>query len=106
MTRAEMTIEAWVAVRPQRIQRAGRVLSRRLGKWLFNYRAFNSHHVPTEGGFIIAPNHGSYADGFFFANGFDRTVRFMAKYQALEWPVIGRIIRRGGGFPVRRGEGS
>ena len=28
----------------------------------------------------------------------------MSKYQALEWPVIGRLIRWGGGFPVRPGQ--
>jgi 1-acyl-sn-glycerol-3-phosphate acyltransferase len=27
----------------------------------------------------------------------------MAKYQALEWPIVGRFIKRGGGFPVHRG---
>lgn len=101
-----MSVEDWVRVRPDRLQRAVRWVTRRPGRLLFRYRAFSSERVPRWGGFIIAPNHGSYFDGPFFAHGFDRTVRFMAKYQALEWPVIGRIIRWGGGFPVRRGEGA
>ena len=77
----DMTVEDWVAVVPRRIQHLARVLTRRPGRWLFRYRAFSSERVPREGGFIIAPNHGCYFDGFFFAHGFQRTVRYMGKYQ-------------------------
>lgn len=96
-------VEYWTGIDPVRWQRVGRLLTRRIGKLICGYRAFGSDQVPAEGPFIIAPNHASYLDALFFAHGFNRTLRFMAKYQALEWPIVGRMIRRCGGFPVRRG---
>ena len=101
---ADRSVEDWAAVDPARTQGLVRWITRRPGRWLFRYRSYGSERVPSSGGFLIAPNHGSYFDGFFFMHGFSRTIRFMAKYQALEWPVIGRCIRWGGGFPVRRGD--
>lgn len=99
-----LTADDWVSVDPHWLQRLGRSLTRRIGRWIFRYRGYGRERIPREGGFIIAPNHGSYVDGFFFGHGPTRTVRFMSKYQALEWPVVGRIIMWGGGFPVRRGQ--
>ena len=98
-----LTVDDWVRVNPHRMQQVARVLTRRIGRFLFRYRGYGSERIPAEGGFIIAPNHGSYLDGFFFGHGTTRTVRFMAKFEALEWPVIGRVIRWCGGFPVKRG---
>jgi 1-acyl-sn-glycerol-3-phosphate acyltransferase len=98
-----LDIADWVNINPHRFQTIARIATRRIGRWLFRYRGYGRERIPAQGGFIIAPNHGSYLDGFFFGHGTDRHVRFMAKYQALEWPVVGRIIRWGGGFPVRRG---
>jgi 1-acyl-sn-glycerol-3-phosphate acyltransferase len=41
-----------------------------------------------------------------FGLGQTRTrLRFMAKFEALEWPLAGRLIRWCGGFPVHRGSG-
>ncbi len=99
----ELAPEAWVSVSPGRLQWLGRLLTRRPGKIAMGYRTFGSERVPARGGFIIAPNHASYLDGPLFAHGHNRVVRFMAKYEALQWPLVGRLIRRGGGFPVKKG---
>lgn len=101
---SHLTVDDWANVDPSRMQHLVRAVTRRPGRWLFRYRSYGAEQIPAEGGFIVAPNHGSYADGFFFMHGPRRTIRFMAKHQALEWPLIGRCIRWGGGFPVRRGE--
>lgn len=98
-----LTVDDWVHVNPHRMQQVARWATRRIGRLLFRYRGYGSERIPAEGGFIIAPNHGSYLDGFFFGHGTRRTVRFMAKFEALEWPVVGRVIRWCGGFPVTRG---
>lgn len=98
-----LTPADWVRVDPTRLQRFGRFVSRRIGRLIFRYKGYGRERIPSTGGFIIAPNHGSNFDGFFFAHGTPRTVRFMTKYQALEWPLIGRIIRWGGGYPVQPG---
>jgi 1-acyl-sn-glycerol-3-phosphate acyltransferase len=74
---------------------------------MFDYRAYGSERVPSEGGFIIAPNHGCYFDSFFFLpDGGQRGLRCIAKQEVFRWPVFGRIARAYGGFPVRRGEGD
>ena len=98
----------WVRVAPGAPQRIVRVLLSRPGRWWLRYRAFGHlPRVPEEGGFILAPApHGAFMDPFIFGLGQPRRqLRFMAKYQALEWPVVGRIIRWAGGFPVHRGGG-
>jgi 1-acyl-sn-glycerol-3-phosphate acyltransferase len=61
--------------------------------------------IPAEGGCVIAGNHVSHIDPFTFAHfvyGHGRLVRFLAKAEVLELPVVGRIIRAAGQIPVYR----
>jgi 1-acyl-sn-glycerol-3-phosphate acyltransferase len=63
--------------------------------------------VPHEGGFVLAANHWSNLDPWplglpLFPR---RYLRFMAKSE-LFWFPLGTIIRAGGAFRVRRGEGD
>lgn len=100
--------DAWARHDPSLAQRLVRRLATRPGRLIYRHRAYGHEpRVPAEGGFLLAPGpHGSYVDPFVFALGQNRTrLRFMAKYQALEWPVTGRLIRWVGGFPVHRGGG-
>ncbi|MCW2922224.1 MAG: 1-acylglycerol-3-phosphate O-acyltransferase [Thermoleophilia bacterium] len=101
-----LTPEDWAAHDPTWPQRLVRWLWSRPGRVIYRYRGYGAHpRVPTEGGFLLAPGpHGAFVDPFIYALGQPRTrLRFMAKYQALEWPVLGRLIRWAGGFPVHRG---
>src|SRR4051794_7634957 len=63
--------------------------------------------VPAEGGFVLAANHTSSLDpwplGFPFWP--KRQLFFMGKVELFN-PVLGPILRAGGAFPVRRGEGD
>lgn len=102
--RRRRTVEEWIEVDPLRLQKRARKLIARPGRWIIRYREYNTTMVPAQGGTIIAPNHGSQIDPIVLAFGTLRPIRFMAKYQALDWPIIGRIIEHGGGFPVRKGE--
>lgn len=98
----------WAHVDPTPIQRAIRRVVTRPGRWWLRFRAYGPQpRVPDAGGFLLAPGpHGAYKDPFVFALGQPRTrLRFMAKFQVLEWPIIGRLVRWGGGFPVHRGGG-
>jgi len=83
------------------------VLSWPLVKVAFRPRAFGTENVPAEGGFVLAANHVSNLDPWplglpLFPS---RYLRFMAKSE-LFWFPLGPIIRAGGAFPVRRGEGD
>lgn len=64
-------------------------------------------HVPSTGPLIIASNHMSNADPPLIASwltpALGRPVHWMAKAEALEWPVIGWFMRQNGSFGIRRG---
>lgn len=70
-------------------------------------KASGLENVPREGGFVLAPNHLSNFDPW--AVGLPlfpwRFLRFMAKSE-LWWFPLGPIIKAGGAFKVRRGEGD
>jgi putative phosphoserine phosphatase/1-acylglycerol-3-phosphate O-acyltransferase len=66
-------------------------------------------HIPTEGPVLLAANHRSYFDvaaiGLVAAR-LNRPVRFMAKQEIFDAPVVGRLARVLGGIAVDRGSGS
>src|ERR671937_1917026 len=72
----------------------------------YRLRARGLEHLP-EGGFVLAANHTSNFDPW--ALGMPlwprRQLRFMAKSE-LFFPVLAPILRAGGAFKVRRGEGD
>jgi 1-acyl-sn-glycerol-3-phosphate acyltransferase len=76
-------------------------------KLLFRLRAAGMEHLPREGGYVLSSNHVSNFDPWplglpLFPR---RELRFMAKaelYRSPLWP----ILRFGGAFKVRRGEGD
>jgi 1-acyl-sn-glycerol-3-phosphate acyltransferase len=75
-------------------------------KGLYRLRVRGLEHVP-EGGFVLAANHTSNFDpwplGIPFLPG--RQLRFMAKAELFN-PLLTPILRAGGAFKVRRGEGD
>lgn len=102
------TPDDWARHNPTAAQRLARWLITRPGRALYRYRGYGHQpRVPAEGGFLLAPGpHGAFADPFVFTLGQQRPrLRYMAKHQALEWPIVGHLIRWAGGFPVHRGSG-
>jgi 1-acyl-sn-glycerol-3-phosphate acyltransferase len=73
---------------------------------LYRLRARGLEHLP-EGGFVLAANHTSNFDpwalGIPLLPG--RQLRFMAKSELFN-PLLAPILRAGGAFKVRRGEGD
>jgi 1-acyl-sn-glycerol-3-phosphate acyltransferase len=61
-------------------------------------------NVPRDGGFIIAISHSSFVDPVVVGVSMGRDVAPMAKVEALDYPILGGLIRMYGAFPVRRGE--
>lgn len=64
-------------------------------------------HVPTSGPLILSANHISNADPPFMASwltpALGRPIHWMAKAEALEWPLAGWFMRQNGAFGIRRG---
>lgn len=62
-------------------------------------------HIPAEGGVVIAANHISHLDPFtcaHFVYAWGRLVRFLAKSELFEVPLVGRLVRSAGQIPVYR----
>jgi 1-acyl-sn-glycerol-3-phosphate acyltransferase len=75
-------------------------------KGLYRLRSRGVEHLP-EGGFVLAANHTSNFDPWPLGIPLlpDRQLRFMAKAELFN-PVLTPILRAGGAFKVRRGEGD
>jgi 1-acyl-sn-glycerol-3-phosphate acyltransferase len=75
-------------------------------KGLYRLRARGLEHIP-EGGFVLAANHTSNFDPWPLGIPFlpTRQLRFMAKAELFN-PILAPILRAGGAFKVRRGEGD
>lgn len=94
-------------MRPSPFYRFVGSLSRPFVKGLFRLRAEGVENVPQEGGFVLAANHLSNFDPWPLGIPLfpQRYLRFMAKSELFWWP-LGPIIKSGGAFKVRRGEGD
>ena len=63
--------------------------------------------LPTDGPLILASNHLSNADPPLIASwltpAMGRAVHWMAKQEALDWPIAGAFLKANGAFGIRRG---
>ncbi|MCL6518496.1 MAG: 1-acyl-sn-glycerol-3-phosphate acyltransferase [Armatimonadetes bacterium] len=81
----------------------GRTLFR-LAFWLLGgLTSVGAENIPPSGGVILAPNHRSFADPPVVGCGMNRKVHYMAKEELFKVPILGKLIRAVGSFPVRRG---
>ncbi|MEL6930229.1 MAG: lysophospholipid acyltransferase family protein [Cyanobacteria bacterium J06600_6] len=72
---------------------------------LHTYFRINIHgaeNVPKTGGAIAVSNHASYFDPPILSNCVGRPVAFMAKEELFEVPVLKRVIKLYGAYPVKR----
>lgn len=68
-------------------------------------RWIDGEKIPATGGCLVVGNHVSHLDPLTFAHfvyGYGRIVRFLAKAEVLEVPVLGALIRATGQIPVYR----
>ena len=71
---------------------------------LARLRVYGSDRMPRTGGAVIAFNHFSWIDIPAFGWAAPRPFYFLAKAEAIEFPVGGAYLRMFGAFAVRRGE--
>lgn len=102
----EAELARWLDVDSGVVDRVARLLTHWLWDHGFRLRAHGVDNLPADGGYLLVPNHSSYADPFLHARPQRRHLRFMAKDSMFRWPVVRRVMRAGGGFPVRRGQGD
>ncbi|MFM7265441.1 MAG: lysophospholipid acyltransferase family protein [Cyanobium sp.] len=74
-----------------------------LYRLLFRGRTAGGTNVPMEGGLVVVANHGSHLDPPLLGHALGRPVAFMAKAELFRVPLLGRVIRSCGAYPVSRG---
>ena len=80
-------------------------LAEPLLRLLTKHRWVDGTKVPAHDGCVVAANHISHIDPLTFAHfmyGHGRIVRFLAKAEVLDVPVLGKLLRATGQIPVYR----
>ena len=72
-------------------------------RFVLRIHASGTENEPESGGLLVCANHTSLIDVFVIGVVLKRPVRFMAKAELFRFPVLRRIIRSLGAFPVNRG---
>lgn len=70
---------------------------------VFPLKIVGKENVPKEGGVLLCANHISLLDPMTIGIKLDRQVKYMAKAELFEVPVLGWLITKLGAFPVKRG---
>lgn len=68
--------------------------------WFVRYEGRENIPPETSGPFLICSNHQTYIDPVWITLPFGRRFSYMAIEKSFDWPVIGRLIRYLGAFPV------
>ncbi len=71
--------------------------------WKIQFKG--TEHIPPDGGVIIASNHQTYIDPFWISIPIRRPLRYLAWDAAFDWPLIGRLMKTLGAWPLQL-EGS
>jgi 1-acyl-sn-glycerol-3-phosphate acyltransferase len=83
--------------------RAGAYLIFRLC-WRVRYRGIE--HIPRGGALVIAANHQTYIDPFWLSVPVKRPLRYLAWDVSFGWPVVGRVMRWLGAWPLQLEKGD
>ena len=67
--------------------------------WRVSYKGLEN--IPQTGGVIIASNHQTYIDPIWMSLPFRREIRYLAWSESFGWPVIGKVIRWLGAWPIQ-----
>lgn len=81
---------------------ARRTLRPVLRTWL-RLQVEGAHHVPDDGGVLLASTHQSHADSVAVGVAVTRPVHFLGDLRLTTWPVLGPLLPRLGMVPLRRG---
>jgi 1-acyl-sn-glycerol-3-phosphate acyltransferase len=75
-------------------------------KIFYRVELVNPEKIPAKGPAILCANHNTMLDMFFLGFKLDRWIYWMAKEELFKNPILAYLIRKLGGFPVKRGKGD
>ena len=73
---------------------------------VYRIEIVGKENEPTDGPFLVCANHISNQDVVILAASLKHQVRFLAKAELFKVPLLGRLIRALGAYPVERGKGD
>lgn len=73
---------------------------------IMRWKVYGLENFPREGAVIMVSNHVSIWDPVVAACSVTRDVSFMAKEELFSNPLLAKLFRRLGAFPVKRGQGD
>ncbi len=73
---------------------------------VYRIEIVGKENEPEEGPFLVCANHISNQDVVILAASLKHQVRFLAKAELFKVPLLGRLIRALGAYPVERGKGD
>jgi 1-acyl-sn-glycerol-3-phosphate acyltransferase len=79
---------------------------RPFAKWLYRVRIDGAEQVPPRGPAILAANHESLIDPWILGLVTPRPIRYMAKSELWNYPVLRNVMNGFGTFPIQRGAGD
>ena len=85
---------------------ARKVLGGFLRKCFYRCTIIGADKIPKEGGVLICSNHISMHDVVILAAASDRQIRFMAKKELFNVPLVSSLVKALGAFPVDRKNGD
>jgi 1-acyl-sn-glycerol-3-phosphate acyltransferase len=83
-----------------------KILTRIFFAIFYRVEIINIGNVPSKGPALLCSNHNGELDMFFIGYKLKRWVHYMAKEELFKIPVIGRLVKLMGAFPVKRGDGD
>lgn len=85
------------------LYRIGQIVCRIFFRTFYRVRVIGKENIPKNGGVLLCCNHISLLDPPFLGTFIDRNIRFMAKAELFEIPILKGLIKKLGAFPIRRG---
>jgi 1-acyl-sn-glycerol-3-phosphate acyltransferase len=83
-----------------------RVAARAIFRLFWRMRYVGTEHIPREGPLVIAANHQTYIDPFWLSVPIKRPIRYLAWDESFSWPVVGRVMRWLGAWPLQVERGN
>lgn len=82
----------------------GQAVCRIFFRLLYRIKIQGNQNIPNENGVLLCSNHIHYLDPPLVGSFLKREVRFMAKVELFEAPILKSFLPRFGAFPINRGK--